>query len=498
MTLRKSFWSTRFLPVLAFTVLGFLVMGYHPGLEDDAVYLASVKAELHPALFPYNAAFVRMQTQATIFPGWIAHFASFTHLSAAWAELLWQFIGLFAIVWACHGIARRLFAESSAQWAGVAAVTALFTLPVAGTALYLVDQHLHPRTLATACILLAVDRILAGRRWPAALLLLLAFLFHPIMAAMGISFSVFLSVALMDPAPAWLRAWLGEDRTSMVAAALPLAWVFAPPNPTWRKAVATRTYFFIYQWAWYEWLGVLAPLFLFWLLWRMARRRGESRLARFALAVFAYGLFQQCVAFLMLTPPVLVRLTPWQPMRYLQLVYFFFVLLGGCLLGKYLLKDRLWLWAIFLVAFNGGMLVSQIVEYSASPHLEMPWVHSSNPWLQAFAWIRHNTPVNAYFALDPYYLAAPGEDYHGFRALAERSQLADAIKDTAVVTLVPELGPVWERQVDAQKGWPSFQLADFERLKKEFGVNWVLVSYPQPPGLDCRWHNSSLSVCQIP
>ena len=43
--------------------------------------------------------------------------------------------------------------------------------------------------------------------------------------------------------------------------------------------------------------------------------------------------------------------------------------------------------------------------------------------------------------MDPNYLAAPGEDYHSFRALAERSQLADAIKDTAVVTKVPELGP---------------------------------------------------------
>jgi hypothetical protein len=41
-------------------------------------------------------------------------------------------------------------------------------------------------------------------------------------------------------------------------------------------------------------------------------------------------------------------------------------------------------------------------------------------------------------------------------------------------------------------------LADFERLKREFGVNWALVSYPQPAGLDCRWHNASLAVCEIP
>jgi len=50
----------------------------------------------------------------------------------------------------------------------------------------------------------------------------------------------------------------------------------------------------------------------------------------------------------------------------------------------------------------------------------------------------------------------------------------------------------------AQAGWPRFQLADFERLKAEFGVDWALVSYPAPPGLSCRWHNGTLSVCRIP
>ncbi len=134
-----------------------------------------------------------------------------------------------------------------------------------------------------------------------------------------------------------------------------------------------------------------------------------------------------------------------------------------------------------------------------SQHLELPWRQPANPWLQAFAWIRANTPENAYFALDPHYMEAPGEDYHGFRALAERSQLADAVKDAAVVTQVPELGPVWVRQMEAEEGWRNFKLADFERLKADFGVDWVLVPYPQPAGLACRWHNrASLAVCQIP
>jgi hypothetical protein len=72
------------------------------------------------------------------------------------------------------------------------------------------------------------------------------------------------------------------------------------------------------------------------------------------------------------------------------------------------------------------------------------------------------------------------------------------VKDPALVTQVPELGPAWERQVDATEGWQNFKLSDFERLKTELGVDWVLVSFPQPSGLNCEWHNASLSVCRIP
>lgn len=492
----------RFVLVLLFTVLGFAVMGYHPGIEDDGIYLTAIKSDLNPALYPYDRPFFRIQVQATVFDNWVAHFVRATGISLPWADLLLQLAALFVILWACHSIARQFFAEAHVQWAGVALIAGLFTLPVSGTALYMVDQHLHPRTIATALILLAVSRIMAGWRWQAAPLLLLAFLFHPIMAAFGISFCFFLSMAMAEPVHAWLEGWNGFRRFAVrgsgAAACMPLGWIFDPPTPVWRKALDTRTYYYLYKWTWYEWVGALVPLILFWLLWRVAHKRGETLLARFALAVFVYGVFQQAIAMIVLAPSFLVRITPLQPMRYLQILYFFFMLLGGCLLGKYLLKTSVWRWAVFLLAINLSMFVWQRSMFGGTKHFELPGDPPTNQWLQAFEWIRLNTPEDAYFALDPYYLAADGEDYHSFRALAERSQLADAIKDTAVVTQVPELGPAWNDQVEAQAGWPEFQAADFERLKKEYGVNWVLVSLKQTGGLDCRWHNSLLSVCEVP
>ncbi len=480
----------------AFSLLSFLVMGYHPGLEDDGVYLAAVLSRLHPALFPHDAEFFRVQLQATVFDTWMAAFVRLSHLSVAWAELLVQFASIVLMLYACRRIAARLFPELRAQWAGVAMVGAMLTLPVAGTALTLADQYLQPRNIASALILLAIAHVLENRRWRAFFLLTLSFVIHPLMTAFGISFCLFLAVILSPRAAAWLSSTL-RPRPGM-AALLPLGWIFEPPNPLWKKALDTRTYYYLYQWTWYEWLGALAPILLFWLLWRLARRRGETPLARFALAVFAYSVFQQVVAMLLLGIPALVRTTPWQPMRYLHLVYVFLCLIAGCLLGRLLLRDRAWRWAIYLILINGGMFFAQRQMFAASAHLELPGMRPVNPWLQAFAWVRQNTPQDAYFALDPNYLSAPAEDYHSFRALAQRSQLADAIKDAAVVTQVPELGTEWNREVEAQAGWKHFRIADFERLKAQFGVNWVLLASPPPGGLDCRWHNAMLTVCRIP
>jgi hypothetical protein len=60
------------------------------------------------------------------------------------------------------------------------------------------------------------------------------------------------------------------------------------------------------------------------------------------------------------------------------------------------------------------------------------------------------------------------------------------------------LGPAWEKQTTALEGWKNFKLSDFERLKRDFQVDWVLVDAAQSAGLDCRWHDGKIAVCRIP
>jgi hypothetical protein len=486
--------------VLFFSALGFLVMGYHPGAEDDEVYLTSVKSALNPALYPHDGAFFKLQMQNSLFDPWMAHFVRLSGIPLDWAELLGQVASLVVILWACWSILRLLFADDSAQWAGVAAVSAMLTLPVAGTALYILDQYLHPRNPAAALILVAVYCILAGHRWRAIPLLLAAFCLHPLMAVFGVSFSVILALCLEGNRFARLRG-LSRRFTSPVMPAvvlIPFGWVFSPPSPIWQEALRSRHWFSLYRWEWYEWLGAVAPLLILAWVARVAGRRGEAKLAGFAAAVAIYGSFQMALSMAILSPLAPIGLTTLEPMRFLQLVYVFLAMIGGAYLGRYILRAHLWRWGTFLLLASGGMLVAQRQLFPSTPHLELPSQVSPNPWIQAFSWIKDNTPVDAYFTVDPLYMSAPGNDNHGFRALAERSVLADAIKDTAVVTKVPDLAPEWKREVEAQKGWKSFQLGDFERLKSQFGVDWVLEYYPQPKGLDCKWHNDTLAVCKIP
>ena len=217
-----------------------------------------------------------------------------------------------------------------------------------------------------------------------------------------------------------------------------------------------------------------------------------------------YGVFQTIVGLAIMLPPGLERLRPFEPMRYLHLLYLLFFLIVGGMLGRYVLQRSFYRWLLLFIPLAAGMFYAQRQMYSASEHFEMPWIMPSNPWLQGFTWIRANTPTDALFALDPHYESLPGEDAHGFRALAERSALADYEKDGGMAARVPRLAPRWLKEVTALNGWKDFRPADFTRLKNNLGVTWIVLSradvgfsITHPEGMACLYANDQVRVCQL-
>ncbi len=472
--------------VLSLLTLGaLLVHGYHPWAEDAEIYVPGVQKILHPELFPFNAQFFESHAHLTFFPNFIAASVKFSHLPLDAVLLFWQVTSIFLLLLACWQLSEKCFADRNAQWASVALVAALLTLPVAGTALYIMDEYVNPRNLTAFAGIFAITKFIDRKYFQAAAFLVFAAAIHPLMSAFAMSYC------------AMLVCVKGFDRRVAVLGLLvPFGLSFAPPSQAYHQVALSHSYFYLLQWQWYEWLGVVGPMALLWWFSRIARSRQLRNLDLLCRALIVYELVY-VVAGVILSIPRFESLGRLQPMRSLYLLYVLFLIFAGGLLGEYVLKNRTWRWAVLFVPLCAGMFLAQRSLFPSSAHIEWPGASSKNQWVQAFEWVRMNTPRDAIFALDPYHMNIPGEDENGFRAVAQRSMLADAVKDGGAVTMFPPNAEEWSRQVQAQKNWGRFQAEDFRRLHTEYGVNWVVLQRPAAVALYCPYQNVAVLVCQI-
>jgi hypothetical protein len=210
------------------------------------------------------------------------------------------------------------------------------------------------------------------------------------------------------------------------------------------------------------------------------------------------GTLSLIVALFIAMPERLETLARIQPLRSLHLIYLLLLIISGTLLGEFILKKHVWRWLAFFAPLCFAMLLAQRALFPASSHIEWPGARSSNAWVQAFEWTRTNTPVDALFALDPYHMRLSGEDANGFRAISQRSMLADAVKDSGAVSMFPPLAETWAEQVAAARNWRKFRADDYQRLQRDFGVSWFVLEQPAvADGLDCLYHNQVVSVCRL-
>ncbi len=473
--------------LLLLTLAGILIHGYRVGVEDQAIYLPSIKKNLDPDLFPSDSQFFLSQTKWSVFDELVALSARVLPVPLNAVIFLWHIGGVFLLLLACLRLMRLCFDSAAAQWAGVALVVSLLTLPIAGTLALMVDQYLHPRVLATAAAVFALVGILEGSPWS---LVWLAFgaAIHPQVTFFAACHLLFL----------W---WRKPIPASIALSAGPML----PPTEVsinaWKEVMLTRRHHFPLQWTWYEWLGAYGPVVILFWFWRLARKTGNDLAAHISSRLVISCSMGIAGAVMMNVVPALNRFMPAQPMRQLHLVYLLMILLAGGFLGEMFLhsftRRRAWRWAVVFVPLCAILFAGQQQLFAGSRHLELPGLRPRNEWLAAFEWIRLNTPKDALFALDPRYMEQPGEDFHGFRALAERSMLADYTKDRGVAAIFPSLAEEWKRQVDARAGWKNFDRQDFRNLRSEFGVTWTVLPAANATGLACPYANPTVKVCKV-
>jgi|SRR5579864_847716 len=468
------------------TLVALAVHGYHPYAEDAEIYLPGVEKILHPNLFPVGTEFFESHASLTLFPHLIAASVRITHLPFDYALFAWQVAAIFLLLLAVWSLSGLCFNSAVARWGAVAFMAALLTLPVAGTALYVMDQYLNPRNLAAFSGLFAVSRILERRYVPAALWIAFAAACHPLMAAFAFSFCVLLVIFEKY-----------EEQVPVFALVFPLAELFAPSSPAYHEAIRFHGFHYITNWQWYEWVGILAPVPIFWWMARVAEPRDLRNLARICRALMLYDLVYFAAALVVDIPKQFEVLARIQPLRSLHLLYMILIVIGGGFLAEYVLKDRVWRWIVLFVPLCFGMFFAQRVLFPGSAHIEWPWAKPRNEWGRAFLWIRQNTPANAVFAVNPEYLTIAGEDTIGFRAIAERSRLADAHKDSGAVSMFPPLAEEWWEQYQAQKNWDQFTKADFLRLGEQYHATWAVLQAPDARGLNCPYANTAVLVCRI-
>src|SRR5438105_12908266 len=386
--LRSRPWFKQSVVLLALTLFAVLVHGYHVGLEDQAIYLPAIKKDLDPSLYPRGAEFFLAQTRATIFDQLIALSVRVSHVPLDTALFIWQLAAIFLILWACLRLSRKLFTSAAAQWSAVAMVAVMFTLPVTGTGLYIVDQYLHPRALATPALLFMLNAVLERRFLRAFLIAILAALLHVQMTFYGVLLAVFFLLP---------ERWFGRKRqlqrseqvqssVANLTFAVPILSLLRRPSPAWLEAARTRHIHYLLQWPWYEWLGIFAPLAL--LVWfskigssPRGENRADARRRKICLRLTWFGIFIFVVAAIVTMPPAFERFTPFQPMRGYHLLYLFFVMIAGGLAEEIVLKRHVWRWLLLFLPLSFAMYYAQRQLLPSSAHIELPGMAPRNPWL---------------------------------------------------------------------------------------------------------------------
>lgn len=483
---------------LLLTIAALFVHGYHPFAEDAEIYVPAIKKLLDPSLYPTGAEFFLLPSHWSIFANVVALSARASHSPLPCVLLFWYAASLFFVIAACWKIAEICFGNWYSGFIAATLIAATASMPAAGCSLLLVDPYLTARSFSTPLLLFSIAFTLRKRGSIALLCWSAAALFHPLMALIGGVFLVLLILVRSE------RRYLNLFGFAVVGLLALFAFVriaHVDLSADYRSAVATRSYFFLSGWHWYEFAGALAPVGMFvWMSWAW-RRRKDCLLYQISWATAAFGILATLSGFAILLVPTLYPFARFQPMRAFQIIYILWLVVAvnwglQRLSRRWKLRTRQLAFAALVFVLSGALYFSQEQTFPSSTHIEWPWSSPRNSWVQAFEWVRMNTPKDAVFALDPDYVNEAGNDREGFRAIAERSALPDRAKDGGVAALFPQLAKEWDFSVRLSSA--VNRLGDGQRSQLLVaGVTWVVVRAEISTLLDCPYSNERVAVCRL-
>jgi hypothetical protein len=497
--------------ITGLTALALIVHGFHPFAEDGGLYLAGVKRVLDPTLYASGPEFVLGHLRFSLFAPAVAWLARASGMQLETLLLALHLLSIWATLWAAWMLAGRCFRSLRERTGAVALLAVWLTLPIAGTSLMLMDPYVTARSFSTPLTLFALVGMLdflrstrdAGAwKWGSLALtgtsLAAAALAHPLMAAYGFACVLALACSIPERGRAQAGIAVGLGGAAVLVAAI-LQAVAEPERAAYQAVAMSRYYWFLSQWHWYEIAGALAPLAILGLVaWKDRRDNTDrSKLSRMGLvtgsaAMIVAAIFARTGA----ATHLVARL---QPMRVFQLIYVVMILFVGAALAGWLgMKKLRW-----MAAFGSLCIVMFLTEretFPASAHIELAQATETptNSWVQAFEWIRKNTPKNAKFALDADYITKPGEDAQCFRAIAERSALPDYSKDGGEAAITPTLTDEWKAGQEAQARLSERSDAERFAALAPIGVDWVVLEKKAVTSFACDYSNAAVKVCRLP
>ncbi|MDE1177404.1 MAG: hypothetical protein PW789_12500 [Edaphobacter sp.] len=499
--------------ISALTAVALVIHGFHPFAEDGGLYLAGVKRVLDPSLYQVNGDFVMGHLRFSVFAPVVAALVRMSGLGLETVVFLLHLASIWLTLAAAWMLASRCFRSTTERTAAVTLLAVWLTLPIAGTSLMLMDPYVTGRSVSTPMTIFAlvgaVDFLRSTRmegRWNwralamACAALAVAAAVHPLMAAYGFGCVLTLAAAA-TPERRGVRIGAMVGLTaSAVAAAMVLRLVAQPESSSYQAVAMSRYYWFLSQWHWYELVGAVAPLMILGAVaWMRRGNRGSAQRELATMGVTA-GTIALLIAVLFArvhsTNHLVARM---QPMRIFQLIYVVMILFVGAAMSRWMGRRALrWVGVFAMLATI--MFVVERKTFPASDRIEIAEDREGpeNSWVQAFEWIRTNTPKDAVFALDADYITQSGEDAQGFRAIAERSALPDYSKDGGEAAITPTLSEEWKSGEEAQARLSERTDSERVTMLASKGVGWVVLAHGAQTGFACAYSNAMVKVCRLP